>query len=294
MPTAGTRRPTRRGCATRQGLAFHPQTGDLWAVVQERDGLGDNLPSDYLIRVQKALFGWPSLYRAASAAGLRHARARQGTGPRNSYTPDLLFEAHSSALDLGVYDVQDDFPVEMKGGAFVALKGSWNRSKPTGWGRRMPVQGWEAVGCSRKIHDRLLGCGRTTPPRWHGPPALAIAKDGSLLVADDTGSTNGRSSYTGAAREPARPQPRRRHGRWPGRSSAGADATIRPKDGPRLPNLRRSRPVQRSGCVAAALQTIRVTWSALTLPLNASAEEHYRRQGSCWVKGSCLRPKTVL
>src|SRR5919202_5058262 len=39
---SGMRNPT--------ALAFHPQTGELWAVVQERDGLGDNLPSDYLIR----------------------------------------------------------------------------------------------------------------------------------------------------------------------------------------------------------------------------------------------------
>jgi len=53
---SGTRNPT--------ALAFHPQTGELWAVVQERDGLGDNLPSDYyLIRVQQGgFYGWPYAY----------------------------------------------------------------------------------------------------------------------------------------------------------------------------------------------------------------------------------------
>src|ERR1700745_852443 len=52
---SGTRNPT--------ALAFHPQTGELWAVVQERDGLGDRLPSDYLTRVQEGgLYGWPYAY----------------------------------------------------------------------------------------------------------------------------------------------------------------------------------------------------------------------------------------
>src|SRR5215469_13116665 len=52
---AGMRNPT--------ALAFHPQTGDLWALVQERDGLGDGLPSDYLIRVQEGgFYGWPYAY----------------------------------------------------------------------------------------------------------------------------------------------------------------------------------------------------------------------------------------
>src|SRR4029079_8469021 len=52
---AGTRNPTT--------LAVHPQTGELWAGVQERDGLGDNLPSDYLIRVQQGgFYGWPYAY----------------------------------------------------------------------------------------------------------------------------------------------------------------------------------------------------------------------------------------
>jgi glucose/arabinose dehydrogenase len=54
-PAAGTRNPT--------ALAFDPQTGDLYALVQERDGLGDLLPSDYLIRVQEGgFYGWPYAY----------------------------------------------------------------------------------------------------------------------------------------------------------------------------------------------------------------------------------------
>src|ERR1700742_4416505 len=52
---SGTRNPT--------ALAFQPQTGELWAVIQERDGLGDRLPSDYLTRVQEGgFYGWPYAY----------------------------------------------------------------------------------------------------------------------------------------------------------------------------------------------------------------------------------------
>jgi len=51
------------GTRNATALAFHPQTGDLWAAVQERDGLGDRLPSDYLIRVQEGgFYGWPYAY----------------------------------------------------------------------------------------------------------------------------------------------------------------------------------------------------------------------------------------
>ena len=67
---SGTRNPT--------ALAFHPDTGDLWALVQERDGLGDNLPSDFLIRVQQGgFYGWPYayiLYRQAPDARLCQPR----------------------------------------------------------------------------------------------------------------------------------------------------------------------------------------------------------------------------
>src|SRR5215510_4457370 len=117
---AGMRNPT--------ALAFHPQTGDLWAVVQERDGLGDNLPSDYLIRVQEGgFYGWPYAY-----IGPHPQPGFAQLAPdkvQATLTPDLLFAAHSSMLDLVFYDAAQ-FPAEMQGSAFVALKGSWNPPSP--------------------------------------------------------------------------------------------------------------------------------------------------------------------
>ena len=111
--------------------------------------------------------------------------------------PDLLFQAHSSLLDLVFYEA-DQFPAEFKGNAFVALKGSWNRSVPTGYKvLRVPFKDGRPEGYLRKLRHRLLGV-RREPRRDLGrPAALAVAKDGSLLVADDTGGTIWRISYTG-------------------------------------------------------------------------------------------------
>ena len=94
--------------------------------VQERDGLGDRLPSDYLIRVQEGgFYGWPCAYiRQTPPARICHVGARQGRGHDNCPS--------SSVIDLVFYDA-DQFPAAYRGSAFVALKGSWNRSVPTGY-----------------------------------------------------------------------------------------------------------------------------------------------------------------
>src|SRR5215470_10270832 len=112
-------------------LAFHPTTGELYAGVQERDGLGDNLPPDYLTRVEKgAFYGWPYAYIGPHPQpGFAQMRPDK---VQAAVKPDLLFMAHSSLLDI-VFYTGDQFPAEYRGDAFVALKGSWNRSEPTGY-----------------------------------------------------------------------------------------------------------------------------------------------------------------
>jgi glucose/arabinose dehydrogenase len=95
---SGTRNPT--------ALAFHPASGDLYAVVQERDGLGDRLVPDYLIRVQQgAFYGWPYAYVGQHPQpGFAQLRPDK---VKTSVQPDLLFEAHSSTMDLVFYDVSN-------------------------------------------------------------------------------------------------------------------------------------------------------------------------------------------
>jgi glucose/arabinose dehydrogenase len=187
---SGVRNPT--------GLAFPPQTGDLWAVVQERDGLGDTLPSDYLIRVQEGgFYGWPYAYLGPQPQPGFATLAPDKV--KATLTPDLLFEAHSSALDLVFYDAEQ-FPGEMQGSAFVALKGSWNRSAPTGYKVvRVPFKDGKPAGYYENFMTGFWASGERRAEVWGRPAALAIAKDGSLLVADDTGGTIWKVSYTGEA-----------------------------------------------------------------------------------------------
>jgi glucose/arabinose dehydrogenase len=195
---SGTRNPT--------ALAFHPETGELWAVVQERDGLGDNLPSDYLIRVQQGgFYGWPYAY-----IGKHPQPGFANLAPdkvQAAITPDLLFQAHSSLLDLVFYEA-DQFPPEYKGSLFVALKGSWNRSVPTGYKVvRVPFKDGRPEGYYENFVTGFWAAGEERAEVWGRPAALAVATDGSLLIADDTGGTIWRVSYSGTAEHAAAPPP---------------------------------------------------------------------------------------
>jgi len=137
--------------------------------VQERDGLGDRLPSDYLIRVQQGgFYGWPYAY-----IGKHPQPGFAKLAPDKveaTITPDLLFEAHSSVLDLVFYDA-DQFPAEYKGQAFVALKGSW---KPIAadrlQGGARAVQGWQAGRPLRELRHRLLGRRANVAPKSGADP----------------------------------------------------------------------------------------------------------------------------
>jgi len=193
---SGTRNPT--------ALAFHPTTGDLYAVVQERDGLGDRLVPDFLIRVQKdAFYGWPYAYTGQHPqpgfANLRPDKVQA------SVVPDLLFEAHSSVLDLVFYE-GEQFPAEWRGSAFVALKGSWNRSEPTGYKVvRVPFKDGRPEGGYENFVVGFWTSGTQRAEVWGRPTALAVTKDGALLIADDTGGTIWRISYNGRREQTSAP-----------------------------------------------------------------------------------------
>jgi glucose/arabinose dehydrogenase len=119
--------------------------------------------------------------------------------------PDLLFTAHSSLLDLVFYE-GDQFPAEYKGSLFVALKGSWNRSVPTGYKIvRVPFKDGRPEGWYENFATGFWASGEQRAEVWGRPAALAVAKDGSLLVADDTGGTIWRISYKGTAEHAAAP-----------------------------------------------------------------------------------------
>jgi glucose/arabinose dehydrogenase len=178
------------------GIAFYPGTDALWVTVNERDGLGDGVPPDYMTHLERgAFYGWPYAYIGPHPDPTFGSKRPDLVA--KTKTPDLLFEAHAAALGLGFYEGKQ-FPAEYKGDAFVAFHGSWNSSKPVGYKVvRVHFSGGKPAG---GYEDFVTGFwdGRSSPARVFGRPAgLAVAKDGSLLIADDAGKAVWRVVYTG-------------------------------------------------------------------------------------------------
>ncbi|HEU4664986.1 MAG TPA: PQQ-dependent sugar dehydrogenase, partial [Dokdonella sp.] len=117
-----------RNCA---GMTVQPATKAPWCVVNERDGLGNDLPFEYATRVREGgFYGWPWYYIGAHAEP-RWAGAR-GDLEDEAIVPDVLVQAHSAPLGIAFYD-GTMFPPDYRGDAFVTLHGSWNRVPRTGY-----------------------------------------------------------------------------------------------------------------------------------------------------------------
>ena len=175
------------------GLAVSPQTGELWASVNERDLLGDNLPPDYITHVQEGgFYGWPWYYIGAHQDP-RHA----GKHPElrdKVIVPDVLLEPHNASLELTFYG-GDQFPKEYQGNIFAAEHGSWNRSVRTGYEViRVPLKDGHASG---EYEDFLTGFVTPDGGVWGRPVGVTVASDGSLLVTDDGGNCIWSVSYVG-------------------------------------------------------------------------------------------------
>jgi glucose/arabinose dehydrogenase len=168
------------------GIAFYPGTSDLYVVVNERDGMGDGLVPDFLTRIRKGEFyGWPYAYIGRNPQpGM--AKRRPDLVKR-SRTPDLLFASHSSPLGLVFYD-GSQFPKRYRGGAFVAFHGSGNASKPTGYKVVfVPFKNGRPVGYYENFATGFWAAGARKARVWGRPAGLAVARDGGLLVTDDSG-----------------------------------------------------------------------------------------------------------
>jgi len=184
-----------RNCS---GIAIHPTTGDLWCATNERDLLGDDLPPDYVTRVREgAFYGWPWYYIGGNQDP-RHKDARNDLKDKVT-VPDVLIQSHSAALEITFYD-GDHFPAEYKGSGFVALHGSWNRAKRTGYKIvRIPTNDGVPTG---EYEDFVTGFGVNDANTWGRPVGVTIAKDGALLFSEDGNGTIWRVSR--AARQTSR------------------------------------------------------------------------------------------
>ncbi len=126
-PDGRHRRVYATGLRNCSGLTVQPATGQPWCVVNERDGLGDDVPSDYATSVQPGHFyGWPWYYNGGNEDPRAPLKGQRPDLAGKVTVPDVLFQAHSAPLNIAFYD-GFMFPAEYKGDAFVAMRGSWNR-----------------------------------------------------------------------------------------------------------------------------------------------------------------------
>ena len=179
-----------RNCAA---LGLRTGSDELWCVVNERDLLGDNLPPDYATAVhERGFYGWPWFY-IGNHPDPRHAGARPDLAGRVT-TPDVLLTPHGAPVSIAFYDGAQ-FPGAYRGDAFVALHGSWNRSRKTGYKVvRLKFHDGKPTG---SFEDFLVGFVLDERHVSGRPSALAVTPDGALLVGEDGAGVIWRVSFAG-------------------------------------------------------------------------------------------------
>ena len=178
------------------GLAINPETGKLWAAVNERDDIGEDVPSDFFTAVvADGFYGWPYAYLGP------HVDNRVAPRPdlvAKTIAPDVLLGAHVAPLQCVFYEGAQ-FPAAYRHGAFVAEHGSWNRRIRSGYqvvfipfrdgvpaGEPRPFfSGFVPDPAGREVYGRMVG--------------VAVATDGALLIADDGQKVVWRVAYGGEA-----------------------------------------------------------------------------------------------
>ena len=161
------------------GLAFHPTSGVLWATVNERDWRGDDVPPDYVTELREgAVHGWPDCMTVRGRVISDTSFAKGATCDK--VTPPIVeIQAHSAPIGLAFY-TGTQFPEEYRGSLFVAYRGSWNRSLPTGY---KIVRIRLRDGQPPAVEDFATGWLEGTSA-WGRPVDLVVGRDGALYLSD--------------------------------------------------------------------------------------------------------------
>jgi len=174
------------------GIASNPDSGDLWASVNERDDIGDDIPSDYFTHVRaQGFYGWPYGYgnhEADNRVSPRPDRVAQ------MIVPDVLLGAHVAPLQFAFYNSRQ-FPPEYWHGAFIAEHGSWNRRLRSGYQVVfVPFRNGSPAGLPQVFMSGFVPnpAGKEVYGRMVG---IAVTLDGALLVSDDASKQIWRVSY---------------------------------------------------------------------------------------------------
>jgi glucose/arabinose dehydrogenase len=182
-PASGGSRIFASGLRNPVGLAWEPVTGSLWTVVNERDGLGDETPPDYLTSVQDGgFYGWPYCYWGRTVDD--RVVPQDPALVARAITPDYALGGHTASLGLCWLPAGTlpGFP----GGMVIGQHGSWNRSKLSGYKVIfVPFAAGRPSGPPRDILTGFLAPDERVS--YGRPVGVTLGPDGSLLVADDVG-----------------------------------------------------------------------------------------------------------
>jgi hypothetical protein len=164
------------------GTAFEPNTGILWTVVNERDGIGDETPPDYLTSVQDGgFYGWPYCYWGQTV-DVRVPQKPEMVA--RAIQPDYALGGHTASLGLCWLPAGTlpGFP----DGMAIGQHGSWNRSTLSGY--RVVFVPFANGKPSGPPRDILWGFLSPDEKYSYGRPVgVSLAPGGGILVADDVG-----------------------------------------------------------------------------------------------------------
>ena len=180
---SGSQRIFAGGLRNPVGLAWEPTTGALWTVVNERDGLGDETPPDYLTSVREGgFYGWPFSYWGGT---VDDRVPQDAAAVATAIVPDYALGGHTASLGL-CWMPGGTLPGFPEGGMVIGQHGSWNRSKLSGYKVVfVPFADGRPAGPPRDILSGFLAADERVS--YGRPVGVALARDGALLVADDVG-----------------------------------------------------------------------------------------------------------
>ena len=180
----GAHRIFASGLRNPNGLAWEPQSGALWTVVNERDEIGSDLVPDYLTAVRDGgFYGWPYSYFG------RHVDTR-ATPPQpelvaRALVPDYALGPHTASLGLAS-SVGAALPAPFASGMFIGQHGSWNRRPYSGYKVIfVPFADGRPTGVPL---DVLTGFLSEDGNAFGRPVGVTLDHEGALLVADDVGN----------------------------------------------------------------------------------------------------------
>jgi glucose/arabinose dehydrogenase len=183
-PKTGKSRVFASGLRNPVGMAWEPATGKLWVAVNERDELGSDLVPDYMTSVKEGgFYGWPYSYYGTHVD--ERVKPARPDLVATAIPPDYALGPHTASLGLAYSTGDEASPVPGEG-MFVGQHGSWNRKPRSGYKVIfVPFANGTPSGMPR---DVLTGFVLDNGDAMGRPVGVAVARDGSLLVADDVGN----------------------------------------------------------------------------------------------------------